>query len=788
MLNADRARVSAAFLFLMTLAFPVMVWAQAGTISTVAGTMLSPGFSGDGGPATSARLSSQAYGIALDAAGNVYIADTLNQRIRKVTKATGIITTIAGTGAAGFSGDGGPATSATFNTPLGVAVDSVGNVYVSDQQNDRIRKIATNGIITTFAGSAPAGANFDGDTPKSPTLAHLSHPHGLAIDSQDNLYIADTGNMRIRKVTKSTGQISTVAGTGGPSGGTGGGLGGFRGDGGPATGPATATSALLAYPSGVAVDSSFNVYIADDCNQRIRKVTASTGTITTIAGSTPVAQSPGATNCKTAVVSDYSGDGGPATSARLSHPYGVAVDAAGVVYIADYYNFVVRKVATNGIISTYAGVGGQSGASIEGESTTTARLGDPVHVAVDTAGLLYIMDQSSFRVRKVTPNAAVTPPATPSGLKLVQIGSTTARATWNAVSGATTYQLKMSFTSGAPKQLFANNLTQPVVDLNLAVGQPYYFTVTASNAGGPSADSAEVFFVIPRFGLRANDFDNDRKTDPLVWRPGTGAFTWLTSSSNYATGRSITWGGSGDVPFSADLDGDGLGELIVWRPSNGNWYWLTSSSNYSAGNGTVWGGAGDVPMLADMDGDGRADIVIWRPSTGDFWWLNSSSNFTTQGGKRWGGSGDTPVLADFDGDGKADPAIFRASTGWWYWMKSSTNYSTQGQLQWGGANDVPVVGDIDGDGKSEITVFRPSTGAWYWAKSSTGYTTEGSISWGGAGDVPLLSDFDGDGRADVAVYRPSTATWYWVLSTSNNTAGASLVLGSPGQGDKPVVK
>ena len=232
MLNADRARVSAAFLFLMTLAFPVMVWAQAGTISTVAGTMLSPGFSGDGGPATSARLSSQAYGIALDAAGNVYIADTLNQRIRKVTKATGIITTIAGTGAAGFSGDGGPATSATFNTPLGVAVDSVGNVYVSDQQNDRIRKIATNGIITTFAGSAPAGANFDGDTPKSPTLAHLSHPHGLAIDSQDNLYIADTGNMRIRKVTKSTGQISTVAGTGGPSGGTGGGLGGFRGDGG----------------------------------------------------------------------------------------------------------------------------------------------------------------------------------------------------------------------------------------------------------------------------------------------------------------------------------------------------------------------------------------------------------------------------------------------------------------------------------------------------------------------------------------------------------------------------
>jgi VCBS repeat protein/fibronectin type III domain protein/NHL repeat-containing protein len=779
MLNVDRARVSAAFLFLMSLALPTLVAAQTGTISTVAGTILSPGFSGDGGPATSAKLSVESYGVAVDAAGNVYIADTKNQRIRKVTN--GIIDTIAGTGGVGYTGDGGSARNATFNNPLAVAVDSVGNVYVSDQNNDAIRKITPGGIISTFVGSLPIGANFDGDTPKSPTQAHLSHPFGVAVDSQDNLYIADTGNMRIRKVTKSTGLISTVAGSGGPTGGTGGGLGGFRGDGG------AATSALLAYPSGVAVDSAFNVYIADDCNQRIRKVTAG-GTISTFAGSTPLASGTGATNCKTAVVSDYSGDGGAATNARLSHPYGVAVDAAGVVYIADYYNFVIRKVATNGIISTYAGVGGQSGASVEGESTTTARLGDPVGVAVDAAGLVYIMDQSSFRVRKVTPNAAVTPPATPSGLAIVQTGSNTAMATWNAVSGATSYQLKVSFTSGAPKSLMAN-VTQPAVGIpGLTPGQPYYFTVTATNAGGPSADSSEVFFIIPRSGPRANDLDNDQKTDPLVWRPGNGTFTWLSSSTNYSAGGSRTWGGSGDVPFSADLDGDGLGELIVWRPSNGTWYWLTSSSNYFAGNSKAWGGLGDVPMVADMDGDGKADLAIWRPSTGTFWWLNSSSNFTTQGGKAWGGGSDKPLLADFDGDGKADPAIFRPSTGWWYWLKSSSNYTTQGQLQWGGGNDIPVLGDIDGDGKSEITVFRPSTGVWYWAKSSSGYTTQGSVAWGGGGDVPLLSDFDGDGRADVAVYRPSTATWYWVLSTTNNTAGKSLVVGSPGQGDKPVVK
>ena len=196
---------------------PAMASAQ-GTITTVAGTLGQSGFSGDGGPATNARLSVEAYGVAVDAAGNVYIADTLNHRVRKVTKTTGVITTIAGTGTPGFSGDNGPAASAQLNNPLSVAVDSLGSVYVSDQNNDRIRKI-TSGTITTYAGSAPAGANFDNDTPKSALSAHLSHPFGLAVDGSDNLYVADTGNHRIRKITKSTGFISTVAGSGGPTGG-----------------------------------------------------------------------------------------------------------------------------------------------------------------------------------------------------------------------------------------------------------------------------------------------------------------------------------------------------------------------------------------------------------------------------------------------------------------------------------------------------------------------------------------------------------------------------------------
>src|ERR1035437_4513209 len=324
-----------------------------GVITTVAGNG-TQGFSGDNGPPTIAQLNGPS-GVAVDAAGSLYIADTYNQLGRKVSN--GVITTVAGNGTQGFSGDNGPATSAQLGFPEGLAVDSAGSLYIADQENNRIRKVS-NGVITTVAGGGTSGLGDNGPA----TSAQLT-PSGVAADSAGNLYIADTGNIRIRKV--SNGVITTVAGGGS-----------FLGDNGPAT------SAQLVNPLGVAVDSAGNLYIGDSYHYRIRKV--SNGVITTVAGN----GTPG-----------FSGDNGPATSAQVSVPEGVALDAAGNLYIPDAGNNRIRKVS-GGVITTVAG-GGSAGLGDNGPASS-AELDGPVGVAVDSAGNLYIADQGNNRVRKVS--------------------------------------------------------------------------------------------------------------------------------------------------------------------------------------------------------------------------------------------------------------------------------------------------------------------------------------------------------------------------------------------------
>jgi sugar lactone lactonase YvrE len=298
------------------------VEAPAGLMTTVAGTG-EYGFAGDGGPATSAQLEFPA-GIAVDPAGNLFIADQLNQRIRKVGAATGWITTVAGTGQYGFAGDGGPATSARLNFPARVGVDQAGNLFIADQLNHRIRRVeAATGWITTVAGTGQYGFGGDGGPA---TSAQLANPTGIAVDATGNLFVADQSNQRIRKVDATTGWITTVAGTGEP---------GFAGDGSPAT------SAYLDFPSGIAVDSTGNFFIADQGNRRIRKVEAATGFISTVAGTGE---------------SGFSGDGGPATSAQLARPSAIALDASGNLFIADQGNHRIREIVTStGIITTVAG-------------------------------------------------------------------------------------------------------------------------------------------------------------------------------------------------------------------------------------------------------------------------------------------------------------------------------------------------------------------------------------------------------------------------------------------------
>ena len=277
-----------------------------GIITTIAGTGVY-GTNGDGGAATSAQLYNP-RGVSVDISGNVYIADTYNSKIRMVTS-TGIITTIAGMETYGSSGDGGAATSAQLNNPLGVSVDKSGNVYIADHYNHKIRMVNSAGIITTIAGTGVEGSSGDGG---AATSAQLFSPKGVCVGISGNVYIADEDNLKIRMVT-STGIITTFAGTGAF---------GSSGDGG------AATSATLYFPFGVSVDISGNVYIADSSNNKIRMVT-STGIITTIAGTG---------------MQGSSGDGGAATSGQLYYPHGVSVGISGNVYIADYFNHEIRMV------------------------------------------------------------------------------------------------------------------------------------------------------------------------------------------------------------------------------------------------------------------------------------------------------------------------------------------------------------------------------------------------------------------------------------------------------------
>ena len=330
-------------------------------ITTFAGTGIYGG-NGDGGAATSSQLN-YPDGVSVDISGNVYIADTHNNKIRMVNS-TGIITTMAGNGTIGGGGDRGAATSAQLAGPYGISVDISGNVYIADTFNHKIRMVTRVGIITTFAGTGFAGDSGDGGAAIS---AQLNGPFGVSVGISGNVYIADSSNSKIR-IVDSTGIIRTFAGTG---------VGGSSGDG------KAATSATLGYPTGVSVDISGNVYIAD--NNKIRMVN-STGIITTFAG--------------TGAWGWGDGDGGAATSATFGFPSGVAVDISGNVYITDTYSSKIRKVNSTGIITTIAGTG-EYGNSGDGEAATSAQLSWPYGVSVDISGNVYIADTFGNKIRKV---------------------------------------------------------------------------------------------------------------------------------------------------------------------------------------------------------------------------------------------------------------------------------------------------------------------------------------------------------------------------------------------------
>jgi uncharacterized protein (TIGR03437 family) len=368
------------------------------TISTIAGIGAS-GFTGDGGQATAANLAFPAA-IAFDSAGNMYIADASNSRVRKVAT-DGTITTFAGTGDFGDFGDTNVATKAGMNRPYGVAVDKAGNVYIADTYNDSIRKVAAaGGIMSTFAGTSVQGFSGDGG---AATGATLDTPTALALDAAGNLYIADTNNHRIRKIG-TDGNINTVAGTGGAS---------SSGDGGPAA------SAALNSPEGVAVDSAGNIYIADTASHRVRKISLD-GTINTVAGNGNGGEQ---------------GDGGPAIQASLYYPKGLAVDPlSGNLYIGDWLNSRVRVVTPDGNIYTVAGNGSYAYYG-DGGPASSAALRFPWGLAVDSAGKVYVADDENSSIRLLTPVAVVsTGPTAPPQIDNAGVVSASAFGGFSSVA------------------------------------------------------------------------------------------------------------------------------------------------------------------------------------------------------------------------------------------------------------------------------------------------------------------------------------------------------------------
>jgi sugar lactone lactonase YvrE len=537
-----------------------------GTIIAVAGITGTTGTSGDGGPATSAKFVAP-EDVAQDLSGNIYVADGDACEVRKIDT-SGIITRFAGTGSCGNTGNGGPATAAEIESPDGVAVDAAGNVYITDAQNHVVHKVDTNGTISIFAGTGVSGNTGDHGPA---TSAKLNGPWGVRVYRAGDVYISDVNANVVRKVDGG-GTITTVAGNG---------SGGFSGD----TGPAT--SAKLAGPTGIWVDPSGNLLIADTGNDAIRQVTHATGTISTVAG---IGTQAGTT-----------GNGGPATSAKLDEPYGITEDIAGNLYIANFAGQTIQKVThTTGNISIIAGNGTAGGIGDNGPATS-AEVNGPTGLFVDSSGNLLLAEFDGATIRKIVL-------VQPTGQ-----GYTLANANGN------TYSFGLSFQT-QPGMVSFGVLNKPIVGMAVTPDNKGYWVV-ASDGGIFTQGDAGYF----------GSTGSIRLNKPIVGMAPTpsGLGYWLVASDGgiFAFGDAQFYGSTGGIQLNQPIVG------MAAMPT-GHGYWLVASDGgiFSFGDALFHGSTGSIHLNKPMVG------MAATPDGKGYWLVASDGGIFAMGAAQFYGS------------------------------------------------------------------------------------------------------------------------------------------------------
>lgn len=726
-----------------------------------------------------------ANGIAIGPDGDLYISQ--GDRVVKFDFSTGgSFKTVAGMGSYGYSGDGGVATQAQLRRPTGLAFDAVGNLYIADSGNNCVRKVdGSTGVITTVAGKPDGVAVQDGVSANSVQFPLVD---SIAVDSAGNLFFTGTYQQLLEVQFASptmlfpwpgsfgaapTANVSLVNTGNQP----------LQLSSQEITGPfrlQTGVDSECKYPSQLAAGTGCKASIAYVLGQGTQ---AGAYTVIDNALNQSGAQQnvslqvafPQAKLSTTNLTFGIGGVGLPGGNqwVTLSNLTGkVPLKIAGYTFTgSDAGDFSLDR---EGLPTS---VGTQSNSYFD-------ILFDPKALGTRTADLVITTNApDSPEIIHLT-GTGVAPPNLVIGPASADFGNQKTGTT----STTKTFTLANTGEIGPGIQyiflVFGNGFSDtPQSTCNYMLFRSSSCTITIDfHPLAPGAASGQLLIqsydfqsydskfrlIIPLTGNgvgrvthKAHDFDGDGKADYALWSSSDGNWRYAPNFSPQSV-YTRQWGVPGDIPVSGDFDGDGKNDYAVWRPSDGTWY-IFPSRQPASPLVQQWGAAGDIPISGDFDGDGKADYAVWRPSDGT-WYILPSSSPSTPIVQQWGWAGDIPVSADFDGDGKADFAVFRPYNGTWYIIPSSAPDKPYAQ-QWGFDGDIPVSADFDGDGKDDIAVWRPSNGTWYIIPSSAPNSPYAK-QWGFSGDVPIPDDFDGDGKADFAVRRPSTQTWF-VLTSSN---------------------